>query len=211
MDVAGPFMALFPALTSTVLAILARTTRPKTGREIARVANRSPAGVRTVLERLVEQGLVEREKAGKAFVYTFNREHLAAPAVEALVNLRPGLFERLRQEMAGWEIPPAHASLFGSAARGDGDADSDIDLFVVRPEGVEGEDPTWRGQVDGLTESVRRWTGNHTGIAELSIDQVAALEKRRPPILKELDADAITLVGSPVGSVLRGELDGSTR
>jgi predicted nucleotidyltransferase len=210
MDVSRPFTALMPALDSAVLSILAQTTRPRTGREIARIAARSPAGVRSVLERLVEQGLVDREKAGSAFVYTLNREHLAAPGIETLANLRPGLFDRLRREIAGWKIAPVHASLFGSVARGDGDATSDVDLFIVRPAGVDAEDATWREQLDELAEGVRRWTGNHAGIAELSKDQVVSLRRRRPPILKELDADAITLAGPDVGTILRREADGSS-
>lgn len=209
MDVSKPFNALIPGVDSAVLSALSQTTRPRTGREIARVADRSPNGVRTVLERLVEQGLVDRERAGSAFVYTLNRKHLAAPAVEILANMRPGLFERLRQEIGGWDKAPVHASLFGSAARGDGDSASDIDLFLVRPEGVDDEDAIWRAQVDGLAEGVRRWTGNHAGIAELSKGQLGSMRKRRPPILRELDADAITLAGPDVGAILRGETDGA--
>lgn len=207
MDVSNPFIALMPSLDSAVLTVLARTTRPRTGREIAGVAGRSPAGVRSVLERLVEQGLVDSERAGRAYVYTLNRDHLAAAAVEALASLRARLLDRLREEIAGWEVPPAHASLFGSAARGDGDSSSDVDLFVVRPRDTDEEDATWRAQLDSLAEGVRRWTGNNAGIAELSTDQLASLMERRPPVLKELDADAITLAGPDVGNVLRGEID----
>jgi predicted transcriptional regulator len=210
MNVSRPFAALMPALDSAVLSVLAGGTRPRTGREIAGVAGRSPTGVRAVLERFVEQGLVDRERAGKAFVYALNREHLAAPAIEALTNLRPGLFERLRQEIAAWKLAPVHASLFGSTARGDGDASSDIDVFVVRPGGVDEDDATWRHQLDGLAEGIRRWTGNHAGIAELSTDQLASLKRRRPPILKELDADAIALFGPDVGTLLREPADGTS-
>lgn len=209
MDVSRPFAALMPALDSAVLTILARTTRPRTGREIASLAERSSAGVRTVLERLVEQGLVDSERAGRAYVYTLNRDHLAAPPVEALANLRSGLFDRLREEIAEWEIPPAHASLFGSTARGDGDSSSDVDLFIVRPRDIDEENATWRPQLDSLAEGVRRWTGNNAGIAELSTDQLTSLKERQPPILRELDADAITLAGPDVGQVLRGEIGGS--
>lgn len=205
MDVATPFITLFPALPSTVLAILARANRPRTGREIARVAERSPAGVRTVLQHLVEQGLVDRQPAGKAYVYSLNRDHVATPAIESLVNLRHGLIERLRDRIATWETEPVHASLFGSAARGDGDASSDIDLLVLRSAGIDEDDEPWRSQVDGLAESVVRWTGNHAGIVELSANQITSLKKRRPPILKDLDSDAVTLAGPDIGTIVRGE------
>jgi predicted nucleotidyltransferase len=148
MDVSHPFTALMPGLDSAVLSVLARTTRAQTGREVALAAGRSPSGVRSVLDRLAEQGFVDSERAGRAYVYTLNREHLAAPAVEALAGLRPALADRLRREIAGWRIAPSHASLFGSAARGDGDAASDVDLFIVRPGGIEAEDATWRDQLE---------------------------------------------------------------
>jgi len=198
-----------PSVDSAVLAVLARTTRAQTGRQVALAAGRSPSGVRPVLDRLAEQGLVDSERAGRAYIYTLNREHLAAPAIEALAGLRSGLVDRLRQEIAEWRIAPSHASLFGSTARGDGDAASDVDLFIVRPEGTEAEDAIWRGQLDRLAEGVRRWTGNHAGIAELSTDQLAALRERRPPVLTDLDADALTLFGPGVGALLRGGDDGS--
>lgn len=203
MNVSHPFRALFPALDGVVLSVLARTTRPRTGREIARISERSPAGVRSVLERLVEQGLVDCERAGNAFVYTLNRDHLAAPAVEDLVDLRLKLLERLRRQIGDWSIAPVHSSLFGSAARGDGDEGSDIDLLVVRPGDVAEDDPTWRAQLDELAEGVRRWTGNHAGIVELSTKQLASLKRRRPPVLRELDTDAVTLFGPEVGTILR--------
>lgn len=203
MDVSRPFTALMPGLDSVVLSALARTTRAQTGREVALAAGRSPSGVRPILERLAEQGLVDSERMGRAFVYRLNRDHLAAPPVEALASLRSGLFDRLRNEIAGWRIAPVHASVFGSTARGDGDAASDVDLFIVRPKGTEAEDATWRDQLDRLAERVRLWTGNHAGIAEISTDQLATLRTRRPPVLNDLDADAITLAGPNVGALLR--------
>lgn len=209
MDVARPFAALLPGVDSAVLAVLARSKQRRTGREIALAAQRSPAGTRRVLERLAEHGLVDREAAGKAFVYSLNRDHLAAPAVEILSNLRAALVDRLRREIAGWEIAPAHAALFGSAARGDGDATSDIDIFIVRPPETGEDDPEWREQLDSLAEEVMRWTGNHAGLAEISAEQLGSMRERRPPIADELDADAIRLAGPDVGAILSGDVDGA--
>lgn len=134
-----------------MLAVLAGTTAPLTGRQIARLAARGTSpSVSAALARLVEQGLVHRQVAGRAYLHILNRDHVAAPAVQALAGLRGELLRRLRDTFAGWEPSPVHASMFGSAARADGDASSDIDLLVIRPKGVDAEDAAWRDQVHAL-------------------------------------------------------------
>lgn len=55
--------------------------------------------------------------------------------------MRSDLLSRLRAALSGWSPRAVHASLFGSAARGDGDAGSDIDIFVVRPVPIGQDDP----------------------------------------------------------------------
>lgn len=205
MDLARPYTAVCPTLDSGVLAVLAGTSRPLTGREVARLAGRnSHSGVLDVLSRLVEHGLIERREAGRALLYTLNRDHLAAPAVEALAGMRAELLKRLRRLIESWDVSPVHASLFGSAARGEGGTDSDIDIFVVRPGGVSEDEPAWRAQLDGLAEDILRWTGNHAGIAEVAEPELGRLEPERRPIAAELRKDAIVLSGPDVGACLGG-------
>ncbi len=140
MDLSRPYAAISPTLDGTVLAVLAATTRPLTGREVARLAGRrNHSGVLAVLNRLTEQGVANRQEAGRALLYTLNREHLVTPAVESLANLRLEFLRRLKEAIRGWAVAPIHVSLFGSAARGDGNSASDIDLFIVRPDYVSAE------------------------------------------------------------------------
>jgi len=134
-------------------------------------------------------------EAGNAYLYTFNREHLGAPSVELLAGVRSELERRLRAEITDWAIAPVHASLFGSAARGDGDVRSDIDIFVVRPTRVSADDPGWRGQLERLSDHVYDWTGNHAGLSEVSATDMRRLRRERPPIVEELRREAITLAG----------------
>jgi predicted nucleotidyltransferase len=204
MDVARPFSALSTSVDADVLVALSGSSAPRSGRELARLSGRSNTGVQHVLDRLVTHGLVERMEAGRAFLYTLNRDHLLAPAVEQMAEARVELVSRLRAAMAAWEIPVIHGSLFGSTARGDGDSASDIDLFVVRPADVDAEDHAWRGQVEGLAESVRRWTGNHAGIAEISESELPRLRGDRPPIVAAVGDDAIDLAGRPARQILAG-------
>lgn len=203
MDVAHPYTAICPTLDSGVLSVLAGTTRPLTGREIARLlGRRSHSGVLDALNRLAEHGVVDREEAGRALLFTLNREHLAAPAVDVLARMRSELLTRLRGAVDSWEVAPVHVSMFGSAARGEGDASSDIDLFIVRPKDVEGEEPRWRGQLDHLARRVQRWTGNRAGIAEAGEEEIARLRGEEPPIVAELRSDAITIAGTEVAALL---------
>jgi hypothetical protein len=107
------------------------------------------------------------------------------------------MLPRVREDLAAWSVAPSHASLFGSAARADGDTQSDIDLLIVRPVGVDDDDQNWRSQLAELTESVHRWTGNHASIVELSEEEFGELRTRRPDILADLHADGIDLAGTP--------------
>ena len=79
--------------------------------------------------------------------------------------------------------------MFGSAARGDGAADSDIDLRIVRPADVGDEAPTWRMQIETLADAVHARTGNSAAIVELAEDEFQDLAERRPAIAADLRDD----------------------
>jgi len=157
-----------------------------------------------VLNRLTEHGLVDRREAGRALLFTLNREHLAAPAVDVLAGMRTELFNRIRHTVGAWEIAPVHLSVFGSTARGEGNTESDIDLFIVRPDAIAQEDTGWRTQMDELAGHILRWTGNHAGIAEAATDELAQLQDTQPPIVAELRSDAIVLSGPDVQDLIEG-------
>jgi DNA-binding transcriptional ArsR family regulator len=202
MDVSNPLEAMLPTVDSAVLSVLAGSTKPRTGREIARLASRSQPAVQKVLDRLVEQGLVHQEEAGRSRVYRLNRDHIAAPAIQELANIRSELFRRLRDAIGQWAASPVHASVFGSAARGDGTKESDIDIFLVRPKDTAEDDPVWRDQLHQLAEAVHAWTGNHAGIAEVSEQDLVRLKKEQPPVIAEVKSDAIELSGKKIPELL---------
>ncbi|MGI8461924.1 MAG: helix-turn-helix domain-containing protein [Solirubrobacterales bacterium] len=202
MDLSKPSAVISSSLDAAVLSVLAGTTDRFTGREVARLAGRPPSSVQRALDRLVGQGLVNAREAGRAVLYKLNREHLAADAVIALAELRVELLRHLREEIGSWTVKPDHASLFGSAARGDGDTSSDIDLFVVRPAAVDEDDRRWRAQLDRLAERVHAWPGNHAGIAEVSAEEVERLRRERPAVVNDLHRDAVELAGQRLRTML---------
>lgn len=203
MDLSRPFAAVSPGVESDVLVVLAGASAARTGREVARLSGRSPTGVQHALERLVEEGLVDRVAAGRSFLYSLNRSHLLAPAVEVMAGVRWELVRRLRDLIGDWRAPPVHSSLFGSAARGEGNARSDIDLLVVRPTDIESEDPVWRDQVDRLAEQVLSWTGNHAGTVEVPEGDLPRLRQDRPAVVDQLARQGIDLAGLSIRDLLR--------
>lgn len=204
MDVALPIRSVVPTLDGPVLTVLARTTRPLTGREVQQLAGvGSPNGIRLALARLVGQGVVRADERSSAVFYEANRDHLAWPAVEILASVRRTFIERLRAEFQSWHTPPAHASLFGSTARGDGDADSDIDILVIRPAHVADDDQTWLAQIDQLQRRTESWTGNRCQPFHLDIDRLSEHMAAADPLVDEWIRDSITLAGGGLRDLLR--------
>ncbi|MGH7882323.1 MAG: nucleotidyltransferase domain-containing protein, partial [Candidatus Dormibacteraceae bacterium] len=161
MNVAQPATALISPLANSILNVLIGTTRPLAGREITRLAaHGSQEGVRRALGRLSEHGLVERIEHRGSTLYTLNRDHLAMPVVNLLTSMRTDLIRKIRAVVTSWSPQPIHLSMFGSAARADGGTESDIDLLLIRPEGVESVDEGWNRQMNNLRESIQLWTGN---------------------------------------------------
>jgi predicted nucleotidyltransferase len=193
MDVAAPYRALANSLDVAILVELTRVAAPVTVPELQRrLSGGSDRGLRLALARRVEHGIVRETHVGRTTVYALNDEHLAAPAVVALAEMRKLLLSRIRELVASWAVRPLHASLFGSAARRDGDVGSDIDLLVIRPASVPEAHHEWRQQLESLEDRVRAWTGNPVQISELSEGQ---LDEMRPAVARELTADAVTLAG----------------
>jgi hypothetical protein len=161
MRLQNPFAAVSTTgLDSQVLTVLARTEQYLSVHQIHRLLPEegSPQGIRKSVVRLVEQGGVLERVTGRSFAYALNRDHLLAEAILTIAKAKSELLSRMSQIISEWPIQPLTAKLFGSAARNEMRADSDIDLLIVMPDAATD---------DVVDESVRRlaaqaalWTGN---------------------------------------------------
>lgn len=193
MDVSQPIASVIPSLDGPVLATLAGTQAPLSLREIHRLAGRgSRSGIRLVLGRLAAAGIVAEVPGG----YLLNREHVAAPAIEALAALHGELAARIRAVLDTWGGRIEVAGLFGSAARRDGDESSDIDVLVVS------DSPGLPDLVDDLAERIRVWTGNDAQVVGRTMTDLARLRRAGEPILASWARELWVLYGD--GAVLRG-------
>lgn len=192
-----PIRGVVPTAYAPVLTVLARAGTPLTGRAVAGLTSPhvSQSQVSQILRSLVEEGIVIVTPAGSAHLYTFNRDHLAADAITALVDLRARLWKAIVEHASTWARQPDGLIVFGSAARGDGDSTSDVDLLVVRPDAVDADDPEWQADLTGLADAVHRWTGNSAEILDRSRRDLATMALEGQPLLENIRRDGRALVG----------------
>jgi predicted nucleotidyltransferase len=202
VNLSHPLELISHPVDGRILEMLSGADAAFTGRQVhAALGEGSARGIQLGLARLHRQGIVLAEPAGRAILYRLNTDHLAASHVRALAHLRHELLRRLRSELGSWDPGPVVAYLFGSTARRDSTADSDIDLWLVRPaEIVDPDSPAWRNQVDALARAVTSWTGNDTRVVEFG-EEEARTGASRDQLLESIGAQGIHLAGDE--SVLR--------
>ena len=202
MNLQRPFQVVAPTLDGDVLTVLARAKRAATGREIERLTGGSHGGVARALAHLVSEGIVSRERVGRANLYRLNEMHLAAPYIKELARLREKLIEELRDMFEGWLEQPVSAVLFGSAARGEADATSDIDILLIRPRGIDPDAAPWSDQRLALAAMGRAMTGNDVRVLEYGEDELTSYA--REPVLQSAVDEGVSLAGQQLARVLRG-------
>ena len=185
-------LTVTPTVDGDVLGLLARADAAFTAPKVQRLLERhSVPGVRKVLNRLVEQGIVNADKAGRTLTYRLNRDHLAAASIIELAHLDDALIERIRTAVATWDRAPLLVMLFGSAATGRMRVDSDIDVFVVGNEPNDASD-RWRTQISDLELDITKWTGNDARVLAYTVD---ALQHTSDIVVDDIARDGILIAG----------------
>ena len=195
-----PAAVILPAGTEEVLRTLAGTDAALGVREVARIAGVSANRASQVLTHLIDHGLVLVEEHGAGRLCRLNRAHLAADALICLVDLRARMLAFLRDEVRSWRRRPLHVSLFGSAARGDGDTRSDLDLLVIRS---DDDDDVWDGQLFDSGERILASTGNRAAWFVTSPPGLRRAVRADEPILGAWRRDGVHLAGRRLEVLIR--------
>lgn len=182
------FGGLIPGARGEVLAVLLRTGVPLTGRQVHALLSDqfSLWSVQQALAALVGLGVVESQTVGRAMIHSINEDHYAIGPLRVLLDPYAALRDTVRGAVGS---SASAVVLFGSVARGEAIADSDIDLVVLAP-------PDWDGRSE-LQEAVRARIGNDCDVLVFTPEEFARLAASGDePVVSDILADGVVLLGS---------------
>jgi hypothetical protein len=117
-----------------VLRVLTRfPDRGFTGRELAKLCERSPSQTNAALKSLRDSGVAFREIAGRSHVWRLTPEHALRDVLALMFQGEANSLHLLKRDIEALlrPLPVKRAFLFGSVARGDEHPTSDVDLLVL--------------------------------------------------------------------------------
>jgi len=100
-------------------------------RELARLTGTSAGTLHKELTRLAQSGLLLREEQGNQVRYQANRACPVFPELASLFRKTTGLADVLANALQALASEIALAFVFGSLARGEENAGSDVDLLLI--------------------------------------------------------------------------------
>lgn len=157
-------------------------------REIQRRAGLSLGTIQQELRKLRRLGLLDSRADGNRLWYQANRGHPLYPEIHRLVLKTSGLVDVLRTTLKDPRIE--WAFVFGSIARGEETAGSDVDLMVVGDLGLRGV----TSLLSGVADQIGREVNPH-------VFRRAALMKRKSAgesfLIRILAEPKIFVVGDP--------------
>jgi predicted nucleotidyltransferase len=202
VDYTRPIEAIVPGVQGRVLAVLCRNHSEMTIRTVARLAGVSAQQCSVVVAELVRLGLVSRREAGPSSLVALDRGNEAARMVAELGDLMSRVVARLTEAAERISPPPASVTMFGSFARGEAHAESDVDVLAVRARGVEPDDGGWVDSLGEWAERARHVTGNVVNMVVLGEDEVPSLLRRRSGPWRTIGEDGVVLAGRALAEIV---------
>ena len=183
-----------PGVQGRILAVLAETSAELNLRTLARLSGVSLAQASRVMPGLVELGVVERREVPPSALFRLVEGHVASRVLLTLAGARATVFEELGSSAGELSPPPVSVIVFGSLARGEARAASDVDVVVVRPENVDEEDDGWHAGLERWRQQARQLTGNRVEVVEVGECDAARFLRGRRPLWTEV-RDGVVVFG----------------
>ncbi|WP_104668470.1 nucleotidyltransferase domain-containing protein [Ensifer adhaerens] len=177
-----------------VLRTLVRHGGVLAASDIVRMSRLSRESVRLGLLALGALGIVDSLGSINARVHRLNELHYLAPVLTMVFKAEAERFEAILSAVCQSAIDKPVLSLFlyGSAARGDDMADSDLDIGLVARPGDLAD------VVEGLRDAVRgpaEYLSFRPSVVGLDIEDFRRLTNNSDPWLENVKREAIVLLG----------------
>jgi predicted nucleotidyltransferase len=195
VDFVRPIEAIVPGAQGRVLAVLAETTAELNLRTIAQLAGVSQAQASRLLPDLVALGVVERREVPPASLFRLVPEHVASQALLTLARVTDTVLDEMGRLAGALPHPPVSVIVFGSFARREAEAESDIDAVVVRPAKVDEDDDAWSASLEAWRRDVRQLTGNPVEVLEVGADEAATKLAGRTQVWSDIRRDGRVVHG----------------
>lgn len=195
---------LSPTLAKLLQALISEGV-PRTGRDLARIAEVSSAQGNALLRRLAKLGVVIETPKLPAKLYEINSSHILVPPLRELVGGLDSILEQLTIQVQGLRTAPEIAILFGSTMRGEDHEDSDLDLYLLFNDSV----PLDKGQLlestADMSEHFYALTGNTLNVLVQKMSDLRTNFEVRSRFITNLLSDGRVLKGARVLTRLKEE------
>jgi predicted nucleotidyltransferase len=189
-----------------VLRALIQLDSPVSGNEAQRLSRvRSADSMWTALDELTGLGILSREQTRGSHLYRINREHDLFPPLATLFEAEAGRMGRLREWLreilaaAGPADAVCSVILYGSNARGEATARSDVDLLVIMAD--ENAVSATRDALLAGAPSLEARTGLRISPYVLSRERVEERYKDDDPLMRTMAGEGRVLLGDPLQEV----------
>ncbi len=177
-----------------------------TGRALAQAAGVEAKRAAEALTELLNAGLVQRRRVGKAFIYSMNHKNYVVGEIllPAFVSERDWL-KRLGEEIRR-SIPGIQSViLFGSWTKGKARPESDVDLLLITSPTRENRIPRFQEKVDETRARMSERYGRSVSLLMLSREEFRRRLHKRDSLIREIIAQGRVLAGSDLAEVVGRE------
>lgn len=186
-----------------VLRVLAAHGGSLAVADIARRAKLTLPSVRTALRRLLDLGVATAIGAGRSMVCALRQDHPLVPVLVSLFRAEQeqatAVLGAVREAAGRLDPAPWAVWLYGSVARGEDDAASDIDIALVTMAPEPGT------QADALRDAVSRTraaSAERVSVITMAPADVRRAARAKAPFWDNLKRDAVVLLGDAPADVL---------
>ena len=204
MDYGRPVEAVIPGATGRLLATLARVEAELPLSTLASIAGVGRTRASGIIGELSALGIVERREIGRTVMVSLARHSAAGEVIDRLAHLGSEVIARLRALATELEPAPETLLVFGSFARGEADANSDLDVLAVRSPAADPD--KWAATLSGFVEQAQDLAGNRVQVLDYDLHDLRRKAGPKAKVGRDfwqaLRRDAIVLAGSQLDDLI---------